>query len=227
MILPSAQNGRALPEVRLVSVVASSISISAAKKSRRAASSSRRPAPRLARDLAVVPGNRVVPCPYNPNERIAVTVNRHVDVLARERSAGRLTEAEFLVGRLCQEAWEKQSGARMGRRGFDPSGSRDQTVAHELSIIYALDDAAKVAAFNDRIAAAIDWTGIAVLKRFLVEGHSFSTYAGLGATEAQINKVGDRFRDRLKDLTEALYTASGAEKQHIRGFRPGASKKDL
>lgn len=218
MILPSAQNGRALPEVRLVSVAASSISISATKKSRRAASS-RRPLPRLARDLAVVPGNRVVPCPYNANERIAVTVNRHVDVLARERSAGRLTEAEFLVGRLCQEAWEKQSGARMGRRGFDPSGSRDQTVAHELSIIYALDDAAKVAAFNDRIAAAIGWTGIAVLKRFLVEGHSFSTYAGIGASEAQISKVGDRFRDRLKDLTEALYTATGAERQHIRATR--------
>ncbi|WP_458438739.1 hypothetical protein [Methylorubrum extorquens] len=201
-----------------MSVAASSISISASKKSRRAASS-RRPPPHLARDLAVVPSNRVVPCPYNPNERIAVTVNRHVDVLARERSNGRLTEAEFFVGRLCQEAWEKQSGARMGRRGFDPSGSRDQTVAHELSIIYALDDAAKVAAFNNRVAAAIGWTGVAVLKRFLVEGHTFSTYAGLGATEAQINKVGYRFRDRLKDLTEALYTATGAERQQIRSTR--------
>ena len=87
-----------------MSVAVSPISISAAKKSRRP-SSSRRPAPRLARDLAVVPGNRVVPCPYNANERISVQVNRHVDVLATERAAGRLTEAEFLVGRLCQEAW--------------------------------------------------------------------------------------------------------------------------
>lgn len=221
MILPGAQIGRAFSEVWLVSVAVSSISISAAKKNRRAAAS-RRPAPRLARDVAVVPGNRIVPCPYNANERIAVTVNRHVDLLSTERAAGRLTEAEFLVGRLCQEAWERQSGARMGRNGFDPSGSRDQTVAHELSIIFALDDAAKVAAFNDRVAAAIGWTGVAVLKRFLVEGHTFKSYAGLGASAWQIGKVADRFRERLKDLTEALYTATGAERQRIRATREPA-----
>ncbi|APX84755.1 hypothetical protein BV511_08545 [Methylorubrum extorquens] len=107
----------------------------------------------------------------------------------------------------------------MGRHGFDPSGSRDRTVAHELSIIYALDGAAKVAAFNDRIAAAIAWTGVAVLKRFLVEGHTFSTYAGIQSAEVQINKVGDCFRKRLKDLTEALYTATGPEEQRIPATR--------
>jgi hypothetical protein len=31
--------------------------------------------------------------------------------------------------------------------------------------------------------------------------------------------VGDRFRERLKDLTEALYTATGPEGQRIRAAR--------
>lgn len=177
--------------------------------------------PKLGRDHAVLVGRRVVPCPYD-GRPLQVEVNRRVDILAQERAAGRISEAEFLVGRACQAVWERQSGARMGSGAWNPGSSRDQTVAHELAILYAIDDAEKAQAFSERVASAIGWTGVAQLKLYLVEGHTFASRAGFGASHWQVGKIADRFRSRLKDLTEALHTAHGAEGQRIRATRDPA-----
>ncbi|GJE29750.1 hypothetical protein [Methylobacterium organophilum] len=174
---------------------------------------------RTARDRNVVVGRRVVPNPYNPNERMTVQVNRNVDLLAAERAAGRLDEAHYLVGRMCQAVWERQAGARLGSGGWNQGGSRDQTIAHELQIIYAIEDAAKAEAFNETVARAIGWTGVRLLKRFLIEGATFEGYAGLGASDRMVGKVAYRFRMLLEDLTEALHTATGSEGQRICAWR--------
>ncbi|BAU91176.1 hypothetical protein MPPM_2571 [Methylorubrum populi] len=221
MILPSAQNGRALPEVRLVSVAASSISISATKKSRRTASS-RRPMPRLASDREIVVGRANVPDPFEPGSYREVAINRRVDVLAQELAAKRIERAEFEVGRMVQAVFERGSGARLGSGGWNAGGSRDQTIAHELAIIYAIDDAERVRKFTARLEQAIGGVGVRFLRAILAEGQTFAAYAartGRGSGDRAATDVAKRFRWLLESLTEEQHTATGAEGQHIRATR--------
>lgn len=179
----------------------------------------------LARDHAVLVGRAIVTNPYNPNERESVTINRRVDILAQERAAGRIDEAQFQVGRMVQAVFERGSGARLGSGGWNPGGSRDQTVAHELKIIHAIEDAERVKAFAERMQAAIGGAGVRILRAILAEGHSYASYAartGKGSGERAATDVAKRFRWLLEALTEAQHTATGAEGQRIRATREPA-----
>lgn len=172
-----------------------------------------RPGPILARDAAIDIGKAVRPCPYNANERVAVQVNRRVDVLAQERSAGRIDEAQFLVGRMIQAVFERGSGARLGSGGWGQGGSRDQTIAHELQIIFAVEDAEKVRKFTGRLEQAIGGAGVRFMRAILAEGHTFKAYAertGKGSTERASGEIAQRFRWLLEELTDAQHTAHGA-----------------
>lgn len=207
--------------------VTASAARTAPRTSKAAASSSRRrkvslAGPSLGRDHAVLLGRSVVACPYNGNDRIQVAINRRVDVLAQERAAGRIDEAQFLVGRTIQAVFERSSGARMGSGGWNAGGSRDQTVAHELQIIYAIEDAETVRAYADRMAKTIGGVGVRFLRAILSEGQTFTAYAertGKGGGERAASDIAKRFRWLLEALTEAEHTATGAEGQLIRGTR--------
>lgn len=202
-----------------MSVPANSIAVSP-KKNRRG--SSRRPLPLLGRDREVVVGRANVPDPFNPGAYEIVRVNRRVDVLAQELASKRIERAEFEVGRMIQAVFERGSGARLGSGGWNAGGSRDQTVAHELAIIYAIDDAERVRKFTVRLREAIGDFGVHFLRAILAEGQTFAAYAartGKGSGERAATDVAKRFRWMLESLTEAQHTARGAEGQHIRGTR--------
>jgi hypothetical protein len=185
------------------------------------------PRPITARDAAIDPGQATVACPYEPGTHIAATVNRRVDLLAVERGAGRITEAQFLVGRFCQAVWERGSGSRLGSGGWAQGSSRDQTVAHELAIRYAIGDARKVDAFNRAVVGAIGLAGLQVLRRFLVEAHTFRSYVGADAGKRQVADTAQRFRFALSELTEALHTAVGRRPLQDRHLPPVAVSDDL
>lgn len=199
-------------------------STSTTRPSRKAAPSRRRAvtlAGRTARDTEIVVVNRPVPAPYAPGTFETASVNRRVDVLADERSKGRISEAAFLVGRMIQAVYERGSGARLGSGGWDIAGSRDQTVAHELAIIYALEDAERVRKFTARLEQAVGSVGARFLRAILAEGKTFTSYAAdRGRSgERAVGEIAQRFRWLLEALVEAQHTATGAEGQRVRGVR--------
>lgn len=169
--------------------------------------------PRTARDREVDVGEDVVADPYEPGQFIRAQVNRRVDVLAQELAAKRIGRAEFLVGRMIQAVYERGSGARLGSGGWNQSGSRDQTIAHELAIIYAIEDAEKVRKFTARLEQAIGAVGARFLRAILAEGQTFAGYAAArGRTgERAAGEVAQRFRWLLEALVETQHSARGAQ----------------
>lgn len=187
----------------------------------RATSARRRPvslAPVMARDTEIQVGTASVRDPYDPSTFISTTVNRKVDLLSTERSAGRITEAQFLVGRTLQMLWEKQLGVRSGGTWDSTTsnaGSSQLAVSHAFTIedvrmLGRIETARLVKASNERAARVIGEAGVHFLRAILAEGHSFKTYAearGRAADWRAISDITRRFRWLLEELTEAQHTA--------------------
>lgn len=182
--------------------------------------------PHTERDAAIQRGRGVVPDPYSPGAYESVTVNRRVDVLAQERSTGRITEAEFMVGRMIQSVLERTSGVRISTGGWGQGGSRDQTIAHELAILYRVRDAQNARKFMTTLEQAIGGVGVRFLRAILVENRSFASYAiGVGrGGERAATDVAKRFRWLLKSIVEEQHTSCGAEGQRIRAYRAPAEE---
>lgn len=186
-----------------------------------ASSRRRRPvslAPITARDVEVQVGTASVRNPYDPSSFITATVNRRVDVLAAERAAGRITEAQFLVGRALQALWEKQLGVRSGGTWDSTTaniGMGSQNVSHAFTIedirmLGRIETARAVKAMNERAGRIIGDSGVRFLRSILAEGHSFGSYAearGRGTGDRASSDIAKRFRWLLDELTEAQHTA--------------------
>src|SRR5512136_2755133 len=70
-----------------------------------------------------------VPDPLEPGARILATVNRRTDILEIERSHGRISEAAYAVGRILQQAFERQ--ARLGTSpAWNATGRVDAATRH-------------------------------------------------------------------------------------------------
>ncbi|MCJ2127389.1 hypothetical protein [Methylobacterium sp. E-045] len=176
--------------------------------------------PITARDVEVVEDTGTFRDPYDASAFVTTTVNRRVDVLAAERSAGRITEAQFLVGRSLQALWEKQLGVRSGGTWDSTTsgtGPGSQVVSHAFTIedirmLGRIETAKAVKAMNERAARVIGDSGVRFLRSILAEGFSFSSYAearGRGASERASSDIAKRFRWLLDELTEAQHTAHG------------------
>ena len=156
--------------------------------------------------------------PFAPDTRVLAGANRNVDVLEMERSHGRITVSQYEVGRQVQAILERGVGARLGSMAFDVRGSKDLTIAHELAIIYAIEDARLVAALKDKIVRAIGITGSRFLAEVLTGRQSFAQYAearGKGG-ERGTAYIAEHFRILLEDL-DTEFAAEGI-KQAIRAF---------
>ncbi|WP_264046922.1 hypothetical protein [Methylobacterium flocculans] len=175
-------------------------------------------APTTARDVEVEVGTASVRNPYDPSSFISATVNRRVDVLSAERSAGRITEAQFQVGRMLQALWEKQLGVRSGGTWDSTTaniGKGSQNVSHAFTIedirmLGRIETARAVKAMNERAARVIGDSGVRFLRAILAEGFSFGAYAearGRGTSERASTDIAKRFRWLLDELTEAQHTA--------------------
>lgn len=156
--------------------------------------------------------------PMSPGKRVMTSVNRRVDVLEMERSHGRLTVSQYEVGRQVQAIFERASGARLGSMDFGVRGSKDMTIAHELSVIYAIDDARLVAKLKDKVVRAVGVPGARFLHEVLTGRQTFAQFA-----EAR-GKGGDRgtayIAEHFRILMENLDTDFAAEgvASTIQGF---------
>ncbi|MFK5600238.1 hypothetical protein ACFZ8E_25045 [Methylobacterium sp. HMF5984] len=168
--------------------------------------------PLTARDVHVEVGEASIADPYAPGSYRIGQVNRRVDVLSLEHTAGRISDSQFLVGRMIQAVFERGSGAKLGSGGWNPGGSRDQTIAHELQIIFAIEDAEKVKKFVGRLERAIGAVGTRFLRAVLSEGQTFSSYAKARgkSSERDAGQVAAHFRYLLEGLVEQQHTATGA-----------------
>jgi hypothetical protein len=156
--------------------------------------------------------------PFSPGTRVLAAVNRNVDVLEMERSHGRITVSQYEVGRQVQAILERGVGARLGSMAFDVRGSKDLSIAHELAIIYAIEDARLVATLRDKVIRAIGVPGARFLAEVLTGRQTFAQYAearGKGG-ERGTAYIAEHFRILLESLDED-FAAEGV-KQAIRGF---------
>ncbi|MBB2959864.1 hypothetical protein [Methylobacterium sp. R2-1] len=175
-----------------------------------------RPARRQSADTTV----GAVDDPLEPGKRLQATINRRVDVLEMERGHGRITVSQYEVGRQVQAILERASGARSGGGMWNASGSRDQVVAHELSVIYAIEDARLVAKLKGKIIRAVGVPGARFVGEVLTGRQTFGQFA-----EAR-GKAGDRgtacvaehFRILLEYL-DADFAAEGVATVVDRFFR--------
>ena len=209
-------------KVQPVTASASSSSSTALITKKRAPSSARRAkalrlAPLTARDVEVDIGKRSVRDPYDANAFVTAAVNRRVDVLAAEHAAGRITEAQFLVGRSLQLVWERQAGVRGGSTFDSTTGGASnlsilamgELTVEDLRMIGKLEVAKIVAAYNARAAQVIGEAGVRFLRAILAEGYTFGSYAearGRNGERAGTD-IAKRFRWLLEALTEAQHTA--------------------
>lgn len=134
-------------------------------------------------------------------ERLQATVRRG-DVLEDELAADRITDAQYLVGREIQRAYERArrgpAGPSVWRLGTRvDSQDRDQEVAR-----WEANEALQ--AVRMQIKEAIGSSGVAFLERFLVDGITFARYAadrGLNSKRGTASIAG-YFRMQLEKVTD-------------------------
>ncbi|SOR27155.1 conserved protein of unknown function [Methylorubrum extorquens] len=186
--------------------------------------------PHTERDASIKIGRRLVTDPTTLGKFIEVQVNRQLDVLTMEHSARpqRISDVEFAVGRLLQDAW---TGRKDGDRRMDSfaklgvlvsSGGDDGPLpSREMGMLRETFRARVVADLNLKIEKVVGGVGLRLLRAILVEGHTFGTYAActVGGGERGAARIGERFRWLLNEVADHLHTASGAEGQRIRATR--------
>ncbi len=178
--------------------------------------------PHVERDAAIKPGRRIVTDPERLGGFIEVQVNKQLDVLTMEHSGHRISDQEFAVGRLLQEAWTGRGEGsdtrleRIIRMGVIEDGDLDDEglAPREMGFLREVFRVRKVAELDEKLAGVIGWVGVRFLKAILVEGHTLKSYASctVGGGERGSSRVGDRFRWLLQSVTDHLHTAEGARR---------------
>jgi hypothetical protein len=189
--------------------------------------------PHTERDASIKIGRRLVTDPTTLGKFIEVQVNRQLDVLTMEHSARpqRISDVEFAVGRLLQDAW---TGRKDGDRRMDSfaklgvlvsSGGDDGPLpAREMGMLRETFRARAVAQLDLKIEGVVGRVGLRLLRAILVEGHTFGTYAAytVGGGERGAARIGERFRWLLNEVADHLHTANGPEHGRIRASREPA-----
>lgn len=170
-----------------------------------------RPRTLTARELEMEFGEKIVQAPWEAGAQECVKVNRRVDVLEEELANRRIGLSQYETGRIVQAVFERASGARLGSGGWNAGGSRDQTIAHELAIIYAIEDAETIQRYVRRIERAIGVVGTRFLRAILAERTSLKSYAAARGKSGErgLAQVAGHFRLLLEGLDEA-WAARGA-----------------
>jgi len=142
------------------------------------------------------------PDPYGRrDERVIATVNRRVDILETERSAGRISDGAYAVGRIVQAVFERARGLGPAP-GWRERDRVDAAWVHEAAIVHALEDARKLRAHKERIRSALGMIDARLLEQILGER---LTYAECAAARGRAGERGvayyaARFRDALEAL---------------------------
>ncbi len=177
--------------------------------------------PHVERDATIKPGRRIVTDPTKLGGFVEVQVNKQLDVLTMEHSASRISDQEFAVGRLLQEAWTGNSDSadrrmeRMARLGVMIDSREEEELApREMGMLREVFRLRAVAKLDEKLAGIVGWTGVRFLKAILVEGHTLKSYASctVGGGDRGVGRVGDRFRWLLESVTDHFHTAEGARR---------------
>lgn len=142
--------------------------------------------------------------PYgNGRERIQVLVNRNVDVLEQELSAGRISEAAYETGRIIQEAFQHVGRIRSSSNWGDGGGKVDAQSAAEFAVVATLDRTRACVKLMDRVGQAIGFVGARFLRSILVDSVTFAQAAAARGRHGRNagTYAGERFRDMLEDLS--------------------------
>jgi hypothetical protein len=154
--------------------------------------------------------------PLDPSERILARINRLTDILELERSKRRISEADYQVGRQIQLAFEKVT--RVGGTNWSGADRVDAAVAHELSIIHGLEQAADIRDLMTDLSAVVGSHGATYLRAILVDSQSFAAFAGKGASELAIRSVAEHFRKLLRAVSDHR-AAKGRQRGEIKGWQ--------
>lgn len=141
--------------------------------------------------------------------RIQATVNRRVDILEKERSNNRLSEAAYLTGRILQEKFERASG--IGGSNWMGASKQDPMVQHELRVLAAVISAEDITKTMTRIRSRLGYMDARLIQRVIGDRMSFGQCAEVTGKNGErgAGYIGTRFREALEDLAES-WTARGA-----------------
>jgi hypothetical protein len=158
--------------------------------------------------------------PYDPQARIAVSINRKVDLLEYERGRGLITVSQYEVGRQLQAVFERASGARVGGDWLGGVSTRDQTIAHELQILYAVVDAQLVKRLMRRVERAVGVVGARLLQKLLLGDETFASLAIARGMDSRGGRtaMANRFRWLLEAVDEE-FAARGSLVDEVRAWR--------
>jgi hypothetical protein len=166
------------------------------------------PAPPLGMRTAIVG----VPDPYD-KVRTQAVVNRDTDVLERERSSGRLSEAAYRVGCVIKAVYERARGPSGGGQWLESSHS-DPWTAHEWAIIKGLENAHQITAMHRHIVDAVGIVGAMQLRSALVEGLTFQQMARGERNRRDAEAAARRFRWMLEDIADR-WAATGRARHGV------------
>jgi hypothetical protein len=158
-----------------------------------------RPAPSVHIRTAI--GAVINPLDASGKERIAVTINRRVDILEDELKQRLISEGAYRVGREIQKAFE--IGIPSSSNWSD-SGSGDPTTAQEMRQARMCDRASRAVALEADIRRLVGEKGADLIRKVLGEGW---TYGQISTREGKLGDRGRRqvaaeFRDVLEYVTE-------------------------
>ena len=138
--------------------------------------------------------------PWEPGQKVAVTINRRVDILEAERSQKRISEGAYRVGREIQAAYElggRSSSDWLGAGGGDPVTARENAMMGQVTW------ANTRVALMKRIVKAIGEEGAKHVHRIIGDGWSYRDVAAAEGNggERAATQVAYRFRGLLEDVT--------------------------
>jgi hypothetical protein len=144
-----------------------------------------------------------VPNPLDPTgkERIAVAINRRVDILEDELKQRLISEGAYRTGREIQKAFEVGIPSSSN---WSDGGSGDPTTAQEMRQARMCDRAERAVALEADIRRLVGEKGAELIRKVLGEGWTY------GQISIRDGKLGDRgrrqvaaeFRDVLEYVTE-------------------------
>jgi hypothetical protein len=146
--------------------------------------------------------------PYSPKEKIAVAVNRRVDILEYEYSHGRLTEAAYRTGRIVQATFERATGR--SQSSWSMGDRVDAFSAKEMQILTSLEKAEAVNALFLKLVKAVGQIGARFLRAVLAEGKTYDQLAQARGRSGERGRAAaaDHFRTLLEDLAQ-FWAAEG------------------
>jgi len=140
--------------------------------------------------------------PYDPQRRLRALAR--IDLLDRERRAGRISEAQYLAGRDVERALDGLGHVPGGGQWLE--GDRvDSATAAQVAVVLGYERAMRANRFLEWLLRRLGITDTRLLLLVLVEGNPLHVAAiRLGRGDARgRHYIADRFRDALGVLAEA------------------------